>query len=128
QRARKDLHHGRVARRRRLRRRVEEARGAEEGAAPLAPRRRQPAERERARARSRARHAFRKPHRGVPLVAGERLVAAVPCERDGHLAPGLLADEEERERGLVAERLVERIREPRQRRRRVWLEDDLLVA
>ena len=44
------------------------------------------------------------------------------------MAPGRLADEEERQRGLVAERLVERLGEARQQLRRVRLEHDLLVA
>ena len=74
------------------------------------------------------RDAVGEPHRGVPLVARERLVAAVADERDRHLVARRLADEEERQRRLVAERLVERRGEAWQRRRGVGLEHDLLVT
>ena len=107
--------------------RLEEARGAEDGRAALAPSRRQRAQQPRSGGRGRSRHALRQADRGVPLVPGERLVAAVADERDRHLAPRRLADEEERQRRLVAERLVECGRQPRQRRSGVRLEDDLLV-
>ena len=48
--------------------------------------------------------------RAVALVAAEDLVAAVARERDGDEASGVLADEERRQRGRVAERLVVRRR------------------
>ena len=77
--------------------------------------------------RRRRRHAVGEPHRRVALVAGERLVAAVADERDGHLAARRLADEEERQRRLVAERLVERGASRGSVARGVRLEHDLLV-
>ena len=60
--------------------------------------------------------------RDVALVACEHLVAAVAGERDGDVAPGLLGDQEGRERGFVAERLVVGRGQPRQRRRDVLLD------
>ena len=63
----------------------------------------------------------------VALVAGERLVASVPRERDGDVLPRRLAHEKERQRRVVSERLVERLRETRQCVGHVAFELDLLV-
>src|SRR5207253_4721205 len=64
---------------------------------------------------------------GIALVAREGLVAAVAGERDGDVAARDLRDEQRRERRLVAEGLVERLREPRQQLARIGLDHDLLV-
>ena len=48
----------------------------------------------------------------VALVAAEGLVAAVADERHLHVPAGRLADQQRRQRRLVAERLVERLGEP----------------
>ena len=63
----------------------------------------------------------------VALVAGERLVSAVAGQRDGDVSSRRLAHEVERQRGVVSERLVECLGEPRQRAGHVLLEHDLLV-
>ena len=127
QRERQHLHQPSVALAARRGGGFEEARGSEDGRAPLAPSRRQRAQQPRSGGCGGSGNALGQTDRGVALVSGERLVASVADERDRHLAPRRLADQEERQRGLVAERLVERGREPRQRRRRVGLEHDLLV-
>ena len=65
--------------------------------------------------------------RPVPLVATEDLVAAVADERHSHEPARVLGDQERRQRRRVAERLVERVREARQERRCVGLDEQLLV-
>ena len=97
---------------------LEEAAGAVGARARLPPGGRQQAQRRGAARRQRHRDAPGEPVRGVPLVPGERLVAAVARERDGDVPARQLGDEELRQRRLVAERLVERGGQPRQRRRR----------
>ena len=75
--------------------------------------RRAPGERgERDARRAARRHAAGERVRAVALVAAEDLVAAVADERDLDVPARRLADEQRRQRGLVAERLVEGAREP----------------
>ena len=62
----------------------------------------------------------------VALVAAEDLVAAVADERDLDVPPRRLADEQRRQRRLVAERLVEGVREPLEELR-AGVDLDLLV-
>ena len=63
----------------------------------------------------------------VALVAGERLVSAVAGQGHGDVPSRRFAHEVERQRGVVSERLVECLREPRQRVGHVLLEHDLFV-
>jgi hypothetical protein len=65
--------------------------------------------------------------RDVALVAGERLVSPVTHECDGDVPPRLFGDQEGRERGLVAERLVEGCCKARERRGDVFFDLHLLV-
>ena len=86
---------------------VEEAARAEERRARLPSCLRERPERLRARAATARRNASGERMRPVALVAAEDLVAAVADERDLDVAARRLADEQRRQRGLVAERLVE---------------------
>src|SRR5437660_2846465 len=124
---REHLHQACITLARSGRRDLEEARGAEERRAWLAPRGGHAAQGREAGTCRDGRNPAREPVREVALVARERLVAAVTGERDRHVAPRLLGDQEGRERGLVPERLVVRGGEPRQRRRDVLLDRELLV-
>ena len=63
----------------------------------------------------------------VALVAGEGFVPAVARQCNGDMTPRLLGDQEGRERGLVAERLVEGRCQARQSRGDVILDLHLLV-
>ena len=106
---RKDLHQPRVAlaravsprRRGSARRGTRVDRGSRRPRAASAARRPPPARAGRG-------HALRETDRGIALVAGEGLVAAVARERDRHMLVAPARRSEERERSLVAERLVER--------------------
>ena len=70
---------------------------------------------------------FRKRVRDVALVPGKGFVAAVSGERDRDVTACLFADQERRQCGLVAERLVVGAREPGQRFGDVLVERELLV-
>ncbi len=108
-------------------RNVEEARRAEERRPRLAAGGGKETERGCAGLCRRRRDAFGQSMGDIALVAGERLVSAVTPERHGDMPPRLFGDQEGRERGLVAERLVEGRCEARQRRRDVFLDLHLLV-
>src|SRR5205085_12181491 len=100
---REDLHDAPITLGRRHGCDVEETRGAETCRATLA----RAAQRERAGACERLRDSLCELERRVAFVAGERLVATVADERDGDVLASRLADQEERQRGFVPERLVE---------------------
>ena len=65
--------------------------------------------------------------RRVALVAGERLIAAVSGQGDGHVPARLFGDQKHRQGSFVAEGLVERSGESRQRVGDVGLDRQLLV-
>ena len=121
---REDLHQAAVALAWPRRRRLEQPRSAGRRRAALLAERPQCAGGE---PRAGHRELPRELVRRVALVARERLVAAVTRERDRHVPARGLADEEERQRSVVAVRLVEGGGEPRQRVGDVLVDKELLV-